>query len=183
MVPCRHLGTPALDGDLSTPHHHSPTLTTMRGAVFLAVIALCALTDEVSAVARAGGAGSRAGKSKGSGRRLSNGSNAGGDRHRPGETTAVAAGLKRDKTEAPSHDGAHVNVRDQSAVVIGAIREERGRQVKSEAELAAVQTASFMSFLCSRGTNGQKSCAAPYVSAPPGRHPSVQPGVRAGFDA
>lgn len=104
----------------------------MRSSVFLAIIALCAIADGASAVARAGGAGSRAGKSSGGGR-SSNGSNTGGDRDRPGKTkTTAAARRKRDKAVF-SNDGAKIGGRDPSTVVIGAVREERAHQVRESA--------------------------------------------------
>lgn len=101
----------------------------MRRAVFFAIIALYALTDEASAVARADGTGRRAGKSRGSGR--SSNDSTGGDRDRPRKVT-TAARRKRDETAVRSHDGAQINGRDSSGVVIGAVREERGHQVKSK---------------------------------------------------
>lgn len=165
----RHVGPRRLEIFDTVLTHPPPPPATMRGAVFLAIIALCALADETSAVARAGGAGTRAGKkSRGSGR-SSNGSNTGGDRDRPGKITA-AARRKRDKT-APSHDGARTNGRDPSAVVIGAVREERGHQVKMN---TATAVGKIMTFLVRGATNGQKSCArGPNAGAPPGWHQAL----------
>lgn len=129
---------------------------TMRGAVFLVIIALCALTEESSAVARAGGAGTRAGKSRGSGRTSNGSSSTGGDRDRPArKTTTAAARRNRDKA-AFSHDGAQINGKGPSSVVIGTVREERGHQVRGRYYCLLER---FMSFLVRRQTNGQKSCA------------------------
>ena len=156
---------------------------TMRRTVLLAVAALCALTDYASAVARAGGPGARVGKSRGGDGRSSNGSGnntGGGDRDRLGETPAAVARRKRDKAAVNSHDGARMNGRNPSAVVIGAIREERGHQVKKsqqrrgKPQLPKDHVACFIS----RGTNGQQSYAKLNAGAPTRVASSVQPSVR-----
>lgn len=138
----------------------------MRGAVFCAIIALWALIDGTSAVARAGGTGPRAGKSRGSSRR-SDGSSSVGDRDRSGKTTKAAR--RRRGNTVPSHDGAQNVGRDSVRVVVGAVREERGHQVKRKSLLFG-RMKRFMSFFFRGATNNQRPEIMRTTLAPsPGR--------------
>lgn len=148
----------------AVPADQRPPVT-MRGALFCAIVALCILADEASAVAGNGGIERRASKSGGSGRssRRARRSTA-GDRDLRGKTaTTTAAGQRKRQDEAVhSDDGGSTRRRDSSAVVVGAVWEEEELEVSQLFHVGVVVSA-----VCDNSSSQRKSSCSRARSIPP----------------